>query len=102
MKTPASIRLSTVLSASTGRLVVKGESWSFGTVTANRLNNEGDVVCSFYADYEDYEDGKKAAIRAAVFPSLPVGNYKVCKPGFTRIGRKVTVYPGHERELTLT
>ena len=98
----ARVHIAEILDHSSGRLIVRGHAWALGTVTAYRLNAKGEEVQAYYADYEDHTDEDGKEVRAAIFPFLPTGNYKVCRPGFTRIGHHVTVFPAHVGEIELT
>ncbi|MBW7884694.1 MAG: hypothetical protein H3C34_19050, partial [Caldilineaceae bacterium] len=46
-----------------------------------------------------YKDEQGTELKAAAFPLLPAGNYKVLEPGSVYSGRKVTVFPGATAEV---
>jgi hypothetical protein len=97
------IQVAQVNGVSCGGLVVKGQSWHKGqTTTVYRLDEHGKEGQRFYADVSEYRAGDGKPVYAAVFPTLPPGNYKAIEPGYTSYGKTVTVFPGCLAEVTYT
>jgi hypothetical protein len=76
-----------------GGLVVYASQFYSGTVTIRLLDEHGKEGRAFYADLQACtENGEK--LKASIFPHLLPANYKVIQPGYTTIGRTLTVFPG--------
>jgi hypothetical protein len=86
-----------------GSLVVNVKSWYEGdTITVYRLNEQGQQGEAFYASVSEHVNGAGKAAYAAFFPTLLPGNYKVIEPGYTAIGKSVTVFPGNVAQVNYT
>jgi hypothetical protein len=82
-----------------GRLIVYASAWRKGTITVYMLDTNGKEGQAFYAELKPSTTGDGKAVKAAVFSPLPPGNYKVIQPGYSSIGRNITVFPGGVAEV---
>jgi hypothetical protein len=97
------VRVTQVNGGHCGALVVKGQSWHKGkTITVYHLEEHDKQGRAFHAPVSAYTDGDGTTVYAAVFPTLPPGNYKAIEPGYTSYGKTVTVFPGCLAEVTYT
>jgi hypothetical protein len=93
------VRIAQVAGVAAGGLIVYASAGLKGTITVYRLDEQGKQGQPFYAELKPYTTGEGKAVAAAVFSPLPPANYKVIEPGYSTIGRNVTVFPGEVAEV---
>lgn len=89
-------------SGGSGGLIVRTRSaFNGSTITLYRLDENGNNGQALYASILEYK-GENNSEYAAVFPTLLSGNYKAIEPGYTTVGKNVTVFPGNTAQVDFT
>ena len=83
-----------------GALVVKCSRGSTD-ISAWALDAKNTRGQPYYAQSRQIKTSDGRLMEAAVFPSLPAGNYEVLNPYPYSSNRKVTVFPGVVAEVSL-